>query len=118
MRMNRAKELFRANPDSFIKDVAAMVGYEDQFYFSRIFRSYTKKSPSEYLKEISKLKMNWCIKILKNYIGHLRMRTARKCPEAPQEIHKSGLYAYKSQKKSQKYVAATKLCIYKDVFKC
>ena len=58
MRMNRAKELFRANPDSFIKDVAAMVGYEDQFYFSRIFRSYTKKSPSEYLKEISKLKMN------------------------------------------------------------
>ena len=55
MRMNRAKDLLRANPDSFIKDIAAMVGYEDQFYFSRIFRSYTHRSPSEYLKEISKL---------------------------------------------------------------
>ncbi len=51
LRMNRAKELFQENPDSFIKDVAAMVGYEDQFYFSRIFRSYTGKSPSEFLKE-------------------------------------------------------------------
>ncbi|MBQ7370760.1 MAG: helix-turn-helix transcriptional regulator, partial [Blautia sp.] len=51
LRMNRAKELFQENPDSFIKDVAATVGYEDQFYFSRIFRSYTGKSPSEYLKE-------------------------------------------------------------------
>ena len=49
----RAKELFREKPDSFIKDVAAMVGYEDQFYFSRLFRSYTGKSPSEFLKEIA-----------------------------------------------------------------
>lgn len=53
LRMNRAKELFREKPDSFIKDVAAMVGYEDQFYFSRLFRSYTGKSPSEFLKEIA-----------------------------------------------------------------
>lgn len=53
LRMNRAKELFREKPDSFIKDVAAMVGYEDQFYFSRLFRSYTGKSPSEFLREIS-----------------------------------------------------------------
>lgn len=53
LRMNRAKELFMEKPDSFIKDVAAMVGYEDQFYFSRIFRSYMGKSPSEFLKEIA-----------------------------------------------------------------
>mgnify|MGYP005805009479 CR=1 FL=1 len=53
LRMNRAKEPFREKPDSFIKDVAAMVGYEDQFYFSRLFRSYTGKSPSEFLREIS-----------------------------------------------------------------
>lgn len=56
LRMKRAKELFREKPDSFIKDVAAMVGYEDQFYFSRIFRSYVGKSPSEYLKEITDIK--------------------------------------------------------------
>jgi len=53
LRMNRAKELFCEKPDSFIKDIAVMVGYEDQFYFSRIFRSYTGKSPSEYLKEVA-----------------------------------------------------------------
>lgn len=53
LRMNRAKELFSENPDIFIKDVAEMVGYEDQFYFSRIFRSYTSKSPSEYMKELT-----------------------------------------------------------------
>ena len=51
LRMDRARELFRENPESFIKDVAALVGYEDQFYFSRIFRTYTGKSPSEYLRE-------------------------------------------------------------------
>ena len=48
LRMNRAKELFREKPDSFIKDVAAMVGYEDQFYFSRVFKAQTGMYPSEY----------------------------------------------------------------------
>jgi len=37
--------------DLFIKDVASMVGFADQFYFSRIFRSVTGVSPAEYLKE-------------------------------------------------------------------
>ena len=36
------------NPEMFIKDVALMVGYKDQFYFSRIFRAVTGISPSEY----------------------------------------------------------------------
>lgn len=56
LRMNRAKELFCEKPDSFIKDIAVMVGYEDQFYFSRIFRSYMGKSPSEYLKEVADIR--------------------------------------------------------------
>lgn len=51
-RMSRAQELFRENPGQYIKEVAHMVGYDDQFYFSRIFRSYTGRSPSEYLKEL------------------------------------------------------------------
>lgn len=49
-RMEKAQELMKNKKDLFIKDVAAMVGYEDQFYFSRIFRSVIGVSPTEYLK--------------------------------------------------------------------
>ena len=51
MRIDRAKELFDENPKPYIKDVALAVGYADQFYFSRVFRSYTGKSPTEYMKD-------------------------------------------------------------------
>ena len=51
MRIDRAKELFDAHPKPYIKDVALAVGYADQFYFSRVFRSYTGKSPTEYMKD-------------------------------------------------------------------
>ncbi len=40
------------NKELFIKDVASMVGFSDQFYFSRIFRSVTGVSPAEYLREM------------------------------------------------------------------
>ena len=43
-RINRAKEIMKRNPHMFIKDVAMMVGYKDQFYF----RAVTGMSPSEY----------------------------------------------------------------------
>ena len=49
LRMEKAIELMKENQGFFIKDVAAMVGYPDQFYFSRIFRSYTGKCPSDYM---------------------------------------------------------------------
>lgn len=52
IRLKKAITLMRANPDFYIKDVAAIVGYPDQFYFSRIFRSYTGKCPSDYLGEL------------------------------------------------------------------
>lgn len=48
VRMEKAKHLLEENPDMLIKDVAALVGYSNQFYFSRIFRSVTGASPSEY----------------------------------------------------------------------
>ncbi|MBO6137349.1 MAG: response regulator [Lachnospiraceae bacterium] len=51
-RMLKARELFEKEPGIYIKDVASMVGYSDQFYFSRIFRTYTGKSPTEYLREL------------------------------------------------------------------
>lgn len=47
-RIKRAKEIMERNPQMFIKDVAMMVGYKDQFYFSRIFRAVTGISPSGY----------------------------------------------------------------------
>ena len=49
--MEKAKQLMRESSSLFIKDIAQMVGYRDQFYFSRIFRSFTGKSPADYLKE-------------------------------------------------------------------
>lgn len=51
-RMKRAMELMDADHDVFVKEIADMVGYSDQFYFSRIFRSYTGKSPTDYLKSV------------------------------------------------------------------
>lgn len=49
IRIKKAKELMKKNPDMRVKDVAAMVGYEDQFYFSRIFRSIIDATPTEYM---------------------------------------------------------------------
>ncbi len=48
-RIDYAKKLLRDKSGYHIKDVAAMVGYQDPFYFSRIFRSVTGKSPSAFI---------------------------------------------------------------------
>lgn len=50
IRMERAKQLMEENKELFVKDIAEMVGYRDQFYFSRIFRSYMGQSPADYIK--------------------------------------------------------------------
>ena len=50
-RIEKAKEIMSGNPELFIKDAAAMVGFSDQFYFSRIFRTVTGISPSEYIEK-------------------------------------------------------------------
>jgi YesN/AraC family two-component response regulator len=46
-RIERAKR-YLVNRDIPIKDIAPMVGFDDQFYFSRVFRSLTGQSPSKY----------------------------------------------------------------------
>lgn len=53
VRIERAKDIMERNPQMFIKDVAMMTGYKDQFYFSRIFRAVTGISPSEYIDSLS-----------------------------------------------------------------
>jgi two-component system response regulator YesN len=54
LRMKWAEELFE-NEDYLIKDVAEMVGYDDPYYFSRLFRSYTGKSPTEFIQSKKEL---------------------------------------------------------------
>ena len=51
MRVEKACEIMKEPGNYFIKDIASMAGYGDQFYFSRIFRSLTGISPSEYIEE-------------------------------------------------------------------
>lgn len=48
LRINRAKTLLLGE-NVRIKDVAAMVGYNDQFYFSRLFRSVTGTTPTDFM---------------------------------------------------------------------
>jgi YesN/AraC family two-component response regulator len=52
IRMEKARELMIQNTGVRVKDIAAMVGYDDQFYFSRIFRSYMDITPSEYIDNL------------------------------------------------------------------
>lgn len=51
LRMEKAKELLKSEDKIFVKDVAERVGYKDQFYFSRIFHTYTGVRPSEYIEK-------------------------------------------------------------------
>lgn len=48
-RIERAKELL-CSTNAGIFEIANSVGYEDQFYFYKIFKKYTDLSPSEYRK--------------------------------------------------------------------
>jgi YesN/AraC family two-component response regulator len=50
IRIEKAKQ-YLANRDILIKDIAPMVGFSDQFYFSRVFRSLTGLPPSKYIGE-------------------------------------------------------------------
>jgi two-component system response regulator YesN len=50
VRIDAAKRLMQENPLMPLKDVAAFVGYHDQFYFSRVFKSVTGVPPSEHAR--------------------------------------------------------------------
>ncbi len=49
IRIEKAKQIILTNPEIYIKDVSKLVGYNDQFYFSRIFRTIEGISPSEFI---------------------------------------------------------------------
>ncbi|OMF37101.1 hypothetical protein BK133_07805 [Paenibacillus sp. FSL H8-0548] len=50
LRMNKAKEMLLTT-DKSVNDIAADVGYEDEFYFSRRFKETSGYSPSIYTKK-------------------------------------------------------------------
>jgi two-component system response regulator YesN len=48
IRIEKAKEIL-SDGTTLIKDTAAMTGFNDQFYFSRVFKSLTGQSPSDFI---------------------------------------------------------------------
>ncbi len=48
LRLNKAKSLLKNNMEYSVKTISEMVGYEDQGYFSRIFKKYMGISPIDY----------------------------------------------------------------------
>jgi two-component system response regulator YesN len=51
LRIDKAKECMAASPSIALKKVASMVGYDDAFYFSRVFKDVTGQSPTEFMKQ-------------------------------------------------------------------
>jgi two-component system, response regulator YesN len=51
LRIQKAKELMTTDPHLSLRDIAESVGYSNAFYFSRIFKVATGKSPSEFKQD-------------------------------------------------------------------
>ncbi len=52
-RMERSKEMLAEN-NTTVSDVARMVGYEDVFHFSRIFKKYVGMAPKHFREQLGK----------------------------------------------------------------
>lgn len=48
LRIQKAIELMKENPNMLIKQISKLVGYNDQLYFSRIFKKVMGKAPVEF----------------------------------------------------------------------
>ena len=53
-RMEAAKQLLKDNPNMLLRDVATLIGYEDQSYFNKIFRNETGMTPRQYAAQSAK----------------------------------------------------------------
>lgn len=51
-KMRKAKELL-SNPQIMVKQAAYAVGYDDQFYFNKLFKRFFGESPTEFRKRLS-----------------------------------------------------------------
>ena len=52
VRISAAKRIMTGSGDILLKDVAEMAGFNDPYYFSRVFKNVTGMSPSEYSRSI------------------------------------------------------------------
>lgn len=52
IRLNKAKQLLDSSIDMQIGDIAIKCGFEDNAYFSRIFKQYFHLTPSQYRKQL------------------------------------------------------------------
>lgn len=50
-RIRQAAQLLSNSPNRPVNEIAASVGFDDPFYFSRLFRKHTGQSPSDYRKD-------------------------------------------------------------------
>lgn len=48
LRMEKARDLMETSPDLSIQTVASMVGYEDAYHFSKLFKKHFGTAPSKY----------------------------------------------------------------------
>jgi len=51
LRIEHAKKLFLTDKHVSVKSVAELVGYDDPFYFSKVFKRMTGKSPKDFLED-------------------------------------------------------------------
>lgn len=51
-KINRIKPLLMRYPNMSIKEICSEFGFEDQCYFSRVFKKYTGESPTEYRERV------------------------------------------------------------------
>jgi AraC-like DNA-binding protein len=51
-RIQRFESIIAMDPDISIQEAAVMIGYEDPFYFSRIYKKVRLSAPSSYIKSV------------------------------------------------------------------
>lgn len=51
LRMNKAKHLLISQPQMSVRQISEILGFEDQHYFSRVFKNYTDLSPIQFREE-------------------------------------------------------------------
>lgn len=52
LRIEKAKELIRTDPELLLKDLAYQLGYTDSHYFTKVFRQYVGVTPTEYKEKM------------------------------------------------------------------